>query len=228
MKRLLLILAFFLVPSVTNAAIGFGAISAVDNASSRTSVAVSGSNPVGIVWVAGDSSDNITAVSWGGVAMTKIGAVLVPGDRFISAWCINNPASSATISFTGGSFWRNFNGYYTGATCPPVDSFNTGTVSANTTISVSTTVVAANSWVIMFQKDNAGGKTYSAELSVSSLRANADAGGIAIADSNAATSTGTNTGRMFATGSANHGAIIFSIAPAPEVTARCLYCFWAF
>lgn len=197
-------------------AIAFGAISAVSTSQTPTSVAVSGSDTLGVVFVAGDSAaDNITAATWNSVSMTKIGAVKTPGDRWISAWWVANPASSTTISFTGGSFWRSFSMYYTGAaqTGQP-DSFNTNTASTATVISVSTTVVASNCWLWMAQKDVTGGKTYSPSGSLASMRANADAGGIAIADSNGTVSTGSVTGTLTAAGNSDHGAIAFSIAPA--------------
>ena len=218
--RLVLVVAVvaFFSPSYASAAVAFGAISAADNAISKTSVTVTGTDTVGIVFVAGDSgSDSITSVTWGGVAMTKINSasVQIPADRYMSAWCVSNPASAATITFNDNTdnYWRNFDAYYTGATCP-VDSQNVGTASANTAISVSTTVVDAGSWVVMFQKDNTGGKTYSATNAISTMRANADAGGIAIADSNGATGSGSKTGTLTAVGNTNHGGIVFSLAPA--------------
>lgn len=145
--------------------------------------------------------------------MTKIAAVQTPGDRYISAWCVTNPASASTIAFTGGGFWRSFNAYYTGATCP-VDSQNTGQSSSATSISVTTNVVDAGSWVVMFQKDAAGGKTYAGSDVIGVMRANADAGGIAIGDSIGTTGSGSKTGTLTAAGNTNHGAIIFSLAPA--------------
>ena len=153
--------------------------------------------------------------------MTKIGAVQTPGDRWISAWWVANPASGTTISFTGGTFWRSFSFYYTGAkqTSQP-DSFNTGTSTNSTVISVATTVVASDCWLIMCQKDSVGGETYTPSDSLASMRANADAGGLAIADSNTTVATGSRTGTL--TGSnatAEHGGIVFSIAPPAVVAA---------
>lgn len=228
-----LLLALFL-PFGASAAVGFGAISAVDNAISRTSIAVSGTNPVGIVFVSGDTgSDSITSVTWNSVAMTKIAAVQTSGDRWNSVWCINNPASETTIAFNDNTenYWRNFNAYYTGAVCPPVDSSNTGSNTSATSISVATTVVDAGSWLIAFQKDNAGGKTYSPSDDLTTMRANADAGGLAIADSNGAVGSGSQTGTLSASGSANHGMIAFSLAPvavAASPTIPLTRAFWMF
>lgn len=204
-------------------AIAFGAISSVSTAQNGfNSVSVSGSNTIGIICVAGDDSgDNITAVTWGGVGMTKVTAVRVPGDRWISVWWVANPSSAGAIAFTGGSFWRSFNMYYTGAKqTGQMDSSNTGTVSANTVISVATTIVATDCWLVMFQKDVSGGKTYSASNAISTMRANADAGGIAIADSNASASTGSQTATLTASGNSDHGAIAFSIAPVQTTTIK--------
>lgn len=197
-------------------AIAFGAISTVSTSQTPTSVAVSGSNTLGIVYVVGDTAaDNITAATWDGSAMTKIAAVQTPtGDRYSSAWWIANPASSAAIAFTGGSFWRSYSFYYTGAaqTGQP-DSFNTGTNSANTAISVATTVVASDCWYVMCLKDGVGGETYTGSGVLVEERANADAGGIAIADSGTTVSTGSQSGTMTSATSTTHGAIAFSIAP---------------
>lgn len=200
-------------------AIAFGDISAVSTSQTPTSVAVSGSDTLGIVYVAGESaSDQITAVTWNSVAMTKIAAVQVPTDRWTSVWYVVNPASSTTISFTGGTFWRSYSMYYTGAkqTGQP-DSSNTGTSAASTAISVATTVVASDSWLVMMQKDATGGQTYSASNAISTMRQAADDGGIAIADSNGSVSTGSQTGTLTNATALVHGGIAFSIAPAAAV-----------
>lgn len=209
-------------------AIAFGGISSVSTASSLTSIAVSGSDTLGIVYVVGETSgDNITAVTWGGSSMTKISAVQTPGDRWISAWWIANPTSSSTIAFTGGAFFRSFHSYYTGAAqTGQVDSSGTNTSSSSNVISASTTVVASDCWAIMFQKDNSGGRVYTSSNAMSTTRADNDAGGIGIADSNGTVSTGSITGTMTQTVStSNHGAIIFSIAPvgaAPSASDNAL------
>lgn len=202
-------------------ALAFGGISAVSTSQTPTSVSVSGSDTLGIVCVVGDSAaDNISATTWNGVSMTKVAAVQVPSDRWISVWWVANPASASTISFTGGSFWRSFSLYYTGAKqTGQVDSSNTGTSSATTVLTIATTVVEANCWYVMFHKDGAGGQTYTASGVLASIRANADAGGIIIADSNATVGTGSQSGTLTGTGSTGHGGIAFSIAPTTAVNS---------
>ncbi len=215
MKKLLFLLVLFIFPLPASAAIAFGGISAVSTSQTPTSVSVSGSNTIGIVCVTGDTTtDNVTAATWNGVSMTKIAAVQTPSDRWNSCWWVAAPASGTTISFTGGSFWRSYSFYYTGAaqTGQP-DSSNTGTNTANTAISVASTVVASNSWFVMHQKDGTGGTTYTASNVLASVRANTDDGGIAIADSNGTVATGSQTGTLTSSATTNHGAIAFSIAP---------------
>lgn len=205
-------------------AIAFGGISSVSTSQTPTSVSVSGSNTIGIVFVVGDTTaDNISAVTWNSVSMTKIAAVQVPGDRYLSAWWVANPASATTISFTGGSFWRSFSFYYTGAKqTGQVDSSNTGTSTASAAITIATTVAAANCWYVMCQKDDSGGKTYTGSGVLASTRVDADAGGIAIGDSNGVVGTGSQSGTFTASGAGiSHAGIAFSIAPvsAVDVTA---------
>ena len=199
-------------------ALAFGGISAVSTSQTPTSVTVSGSDTLGIVFVMGDvEADNITAVTWNSVSMTKIAAVQSPGDRWISAWYIVAPASATTISFTGASAWRSFSFYYTGAhqTTQP-DAFDTTQASSSATIATDVNVVATNCWTIMCQKDNTGSVTYSTD--VGSMRANADAGGIAISDSAAIVSQGVQTTTHTAgAGTPTHGAIGFSIRATDSV-----------
>ena len=229
MKKLLLAsllaltVVFSFVPANVYAAIAFGGVSAVSTSQTPTSVAVSGSNTIGIVCVNGDdSADNISAVTWDGVSMTKIGAVFIPGARWTGAWWVANPTSSATISFTGGSFWRSYSSYYTGAAqTGQVDSSNTGTSVASAAITVATTVVASNSWYVMCQGDGAGGQAYTPSGVLVTTRFDSDAGGLAMADSNGIVGTGSQSGTMTqGSGTTGHAGIAFSIAPyvAPVVS----------
>lgn len=200
-------------------AIAFGAISSVTNASSITSVAVSGSDTVGFVSVNGDdgASQSITAITWGGVSMTKINEVRMPSaaNRWMSTWYVVNPGSSATIAFTGGTYWRAFSYYVTGAKQTGIpDSSNVGTTTG-TSISVATTVVASNSWLFLMKADGTGGQTDTPSNAVTTARLSADAGGLALLDSNGTVGTGSQTATDSISGSSTPlGGIAFSIAPA--------------
>lgn len=202
-------------------AIAFGDKSAVSTSQDPTSVAVSGSDTIGIVTVVGTTvTDDISAVTWGGVGMTKIAAIQNPADRWISTWWVANPSSGAAIHFTGGTFWRSYSFYFTGAhQTAPIDSFNTGsTVSANT-LSIATTVVASNCWVIMTEKG--GGGTSTAAGVLTSMIVSADAGALAIGHSNGTVGTGSQTATIDQSTTVQLAGIAFSLAPsggAPAVT----------
>ncbi len=202
-------------------AIAFGGVSAVTTTSNPTSVAVSGSDTLGHTFVAGEaSSDQISGVTWDSVTMNKITAVQTPSDRYISAWWIANPASSTTIQYTGGTFWRSFSFYYTGcAQTGQPDASATNTVSSNAAISVTVTVVASNCWLVMCQKDVTGGRVYTPSNALVTTRLDNDAGGLVYADSNGTVSTGSITGTLTQTsGTSDHGAIAWSIKPVSTVT----------
>lgn len=199
-------------------ALAWGGISSVNTSSSVTSVAVSGSDTVGIVFVVGEvAGDNITAVTWNGVSMTKIGAVQNPSDRWMSAWWVASPASSTTIAFTGGSFWRSYSFYYTGAhQTAPIDSSNTGSTASASAITIATTVVASNCWQVMAKKDGRGNLTDTGSGVLASTRTGTDAGGIGILDSNGTVGTGSQSGTDTLSGGTlpiQIGGITFSLAP---------------
>lgn len=201
--------------------IAFGGISTVSTSQTPTSVSVSGSDTIGVVYVNGDAGgDNITAVDWGGTAMTKVAAVFIPSARWTSTWIVVNPPAGAnTITFTGGSFWRSVSFFYTGAKqSGQPDSSNTNTSTSSTSISVSTTVVAPDSWLVMCQSDGAGGNTYSASNDISTMRFNTDAGGLAVADSNGTVATGSRTATLTGSSSTGHAGTAFSIAPVETST----------
>jgi hypothetical protein len=203
-------------------ALAYGSISSVGTTSTPTSVSIptSGGQVVGLVYVVGDSAgDNITAVSWGGFTMTKVNAVQNPSDRWTSVWWIANPPEGATtITFTGGSFWRSYSYYYTGASwvaSAQLDSSGTSSSASATSVSPSSTVVASNCWYGVAKKDGAGNRTDTASNAVSTMRTGTDAGGIGIADSNGTVATGSKTGTISISGAVVQiCGIGYSIAPA--------------
>ena len=161
-------------------------------------------------------SDLITGITYNSVSMTQVGSsIRVPSDRYMGMYFLRNPASgSNNVVLTGSSSAAirasaiSFTGVFQSGA---IDSSNTGTNSSQTGISVSTTSVADNAWTMLFAKDNNGGVTYAGET----MRLNADAGGHAVADSNAPITPAGSTSLSLTSGaSANHGAIIVSFAPS--------------
>lgn len=196
-------------PSETD--VDFGDVNARQTSAIGTGPTVGNSNTIGIVFHFGDNTDTLSAITWGAASMTKITSVQTPGDRYVSVWYVIAPTSAATITCVGATVNSWFAFYYTGAkqTGQP-DSFNSNTSSSSTTIAVSTTVVAPNSWTVMMQKDITGGLTYTTSVGV--MRVNASGGGEAISDSNGVVGTGAQSTTLTSS-SSTHGAIAISIAP---------------
>jgi hypothetical protein len=161
------------------------------------------------------TTDQITAVTWDSVSMTKITAVQTPSDRWVSTWWVANPTSNGTVVFTGGSFWRSFCFYYTGAhQTSPIDVFGTDTKvsGSGTTLSTTLSVTASDCWYIMTGKG--GGGTQSATAGITRMLVSADAGAVYIGDSDGTISTGSVTGTVTNSTTAQLGQIGFALKPA--------------
>ena len=197
-----------------------GSLAGVTTTQAFTTVAISGSDTVGIAVVADGTgaSNAITSGEWGaGNAVSLINEVKVSGGRFISAWYRIAPASSATLTWTGGAFWRSTTFYYTGAhQTTPIDSSATNTAASGTTIGVAIDPVASNCWTVVFAKDELGDQTYTTDVGAMLLAA--DAGGLAIADSNGTVGTGSATTTLTGSTSSFRSIIGFSLAPAGAST----------
>lgn len=195
-------------------AIAFGAITTRQTASTGTAPTVTGSNTIGVVFHFGDTSNNLTGITWGaGNNMVKINEVQTPSDRWNTMWYILNPTSGATITCSGGTVHSWFAFYYTGVQQSGVpDATNVGTSSASTSVSVTVNVVDDDCWLVYAQKDNLGGVTYTTD--VGTMRANTQGGGEAIGDSNGTIGTGNQTVTLSSGSSSNHGMIGFSMIAA--------------
>ncbi len=160
-----------------------------------------GSDLILFVGVNGDTTDTLTSITYNGVSMTIISKVQVPGDRWDYLYALVGPATGAhNVVISGASFHASAAVSYTGAsqTGQP-DSFNTGTVTGNTVITVSTTVVAANCWLIMWGSVDGG--TMAAGTGTT-FRNGSLAGGYAMFDSNGTVGTGSQS-LQFNTGATN-------------------------
>lgn len=106
-----------------------------------------------------EASDDITAFTWNTTGtLTKIGGQRMPSaDRFSGLWNIKAPATGTNaflVTFTG-NFMACTSSSYSGTnqTSQP-DSSNAGTIAATTTINPTTTVVAANCWLVGMLSNN--------------------------------------------------------------------------
>jgi len=196
-------------------AIAFGAIaSAIDASGNYTSISVAGSNTIGFVQSVGDvNADNVTGITWGGVAMTKIASGIPGTDRATGLWFIVNPASASAIITTGGTFKGALEYYFTGAKqSGQPDSSNSGGNTSASSIALTTTVVAEDSFTTMVHK-HGGSSNYTTD--VGSEENDDSPNGTYVSQSNATVSTGNNTTTHTRdSGTSDHFGIIASIAPA--------------
>lgn len=155
-------------------------------------------------------SDTVSSVTYNGVSMTLIGKTTFPGSGRQGAYLyylINPATGSHTVSVTGGTGIGSAS--YTGAkqTGQP-DSSNTGT-QTGTAITMTTTVVASNCWLVGVEADPNGGETAGAGTTIRGT----DGNGLVFADSNGVVGTGSQSLVV------NHGNgasawVVASIAPA--------------
>lgn len=173
MKKLLTILpavfiAFLAVgftPHQAHAAIAFNAATrnaAVTTVTDSFTHVNSGSNVSAILYFYDNSTGATKTVTYGGVTMTQACKVQMSGSFFLYGFFLGSgvPTGSQTVSITDGSS-RNYSavsiGTYTGtsqASATTPDSVNTKVNTTSGNDSVSTTVVAANSWVTAGHVDN--------------------------------------------------------------------------
>jgi len=183
------------------------------NTSLTWSHTCTGTNLILFVGVFGDSAtDSISGVKYAGVSMTLINKVKATGDRWCYLFVLVGPSTgvnnvvvsaSASIAIDGAS------ASYTGAkqTGQP-DSSNTGTNNL-TSITVSTTVVAANCWLFAVFRANV--TTGSAGTGSNQLQAS---NGLYIADSNGTVATGSRSMSYSNTGGSAWAAVIASFSPS--------------
>ena len=171
-----------------------------------------GSNAYLAASVLGDiTSDHLTGVTYNSVAMTVSAKALFTGDRWVYVAQQTGPTtgSSLNVVTTGLTFSAICAVSYTGcAQSAQPDSHNAAFVSgASTTISMNTTVVAANCW--MFGCSNGGGG-YGAGSGV--LRGTASPP-MLTGDSNATVGTG-STNMTFTQGNSAYSYAVISFSPA--------------
>ena len=116
--KTLLITLLFLLPNISFASIAHYASYDVSNVFTGSFDGGSGSNRTIILHGAGDTSDNISSVTWNGENFTKMGTTLFPATtRYNVIWCLQ-PTGSGTQNYAingiGGSSVMTMS-VYTGA-----------------------------------------------------------------------------------------------------------------
>lgn len=175
-----------------------------------------------VVGAKGDaSSDNILTAVWdltgANQLMTLIGKKN-PGNRWVYLWALPNPATgnkAVTITTLGGYILAgaaDYSGYDTTAS-PIYDS--TATYQAtNNTHTVSTTVVAANCWLVLVGGTYTDNSPPTAGSGTTRRTFDGNFGTYGLFDSNGTVGTGSQSLTFLTNGLADTNAVIMSIAPS--------------
>jgi len=179
-----------------------------------------------VVYVMGTDTNTpgaslVTGVTYGGVAMTKIGeldANASLNDRAITVWRLVGPATGSNNVVVTASAGNNFRFHalsYSGADqTTPENGTDTSTGTSVSTISTDITTTIDNCWMVQFSKDQNGGRTYTSTTG-DTIRLNADAGGHYVVDTGAAiTPAGSNTMTSTMTSVNGIGAVAWAIRPS--------------
>ena len=169
------------------------------------------------------ATDDITGVTYGGIAMTKIGAsVAVPssGD-YQNLWYLIAPATGAndiTISRSGSSGRIGGSAVsYTGADqTAPIDASTTNTAAAAASIATAVTSVTKNCWTLLIVSTDDGSDSAGAN----STYITAPSGVLnspAIYDGNAKKNIGSNSMTINSDGSANMATVMVSLKAATTI-----------
>lgn len=218
MKKYLLLLLplLFILPGSAHAAIantGSGNTTQTAGTSHSASISVpAGSN---IIFVnAWSQFATPTGVTLNGVAMTKIQTGgNKAGTSFESMWYLVNPSTGTqTLAVTGGggttgALWSSYSG--ASVTGVPDSSTDYSSVSGATK-TISTTVVAANSWLVLTTADNTGNASAG---SGTTQRAYNTSWALGIYDSNGTVGTGSQSLQITRGSAFNIYATIASFAP---------------
>jgi hypothetical protein len=186
------------------------------------------SNSIGVIYLAYNGTVSGTP-TWGGSNTTLVEQYTDGDGALFYAYCILSPKSGAqtiSISYTGSA--GNLAGVsvvYYGAkqSCTP-DSFNENHTTTGSSFSLTTSVVASNSWLSAVFYSNQG-STISAGGGTDVLLGSA-AATIGLADSNGTVGTGSHS-LNFTGGSGHWTGIILSIAPAVSISAVNPLNYWA-
>ena len=180
---------------------GLGSVTAVSN---------------GIAFVLMDSaglSTDPTSVTWGGVAMTKLGTInQVTRGNTQSLWYVLNPASGAvtvTDTYAANNAPNMAWAIWSGVNQTAPEASNTGSITATNNLTVSVTTVTANAWVISAFTNNAGNGV--AGANTTSRFGNV----LSFGDTNAPVVTPSSQGQSWSlAGSSNWTGFSVSLAPS--------------
>lgn len=185
------------------------------NNTSTVSVTVTGTNPVLLTFIEGDTTDTLNSATYNGVGMTFVDKIKTPSDRYQYCYILFNPATGTHNLVSSGSTFAQINAIsYTGNLSTAVDNFTDATASAATSLSKNLTVKAANCWIVMGGYSSDGTTTAGSGF----INRGIINDGLRIMDTNGTVSTGTNACAFTTAGSSNLSLIAVSISPTPSAS----------
>ena len=226
MKKLLFLLLFFL-PLISHGAISY--ISSTDltstpGTSQTTSVNVGSGSNRGLVvtGVSSTGTDDLTGITYAGVAMTRIGAVApTSGARWLYLYWLSNPTSGTNnlvVSHSASQPWfagqaSVYNGVNQSDTVDASNSLRAG--GGATSYTMTLTTVADQAWIMGYISPDG----YNPAATSPALERGTDQGNAGYGDSNAGFSPGSNSIAWTWSTSALFSEAHMSIAPAVAVAS---------
>lgn len=200
-----------------DAAVDGGLVTATSLTWSHT---CTGSNLALVVGTLGDlTSDLITGVTYNAVAMTKLGVIKIPADRFMTLWGLINPSTGAhniVATASSSSVIGGVSASYTGVTSFETPATTNTAASPATTVTGTFTTTNANDWTFCVGGDD-NGITPAAGTGTTS-RVSSATSDIGLFDSNAALAAGSHT-LITNGGAANWGIVMAAMVPSGGAAA---------
>lgn len=171
-----------------------------------------------ILWVGafGDENDNVSGITYNGVAMSRVGTALESvSARRVYLYVLVGPATGANnVVITTSVTVDALAGHavsHTGATqSGQPDSSNTNTATAATSVTGSTTVVASNCWLVCVTRNELG----AASAGTGTTQRVSSANGLGMFDSNATVGTGSQSLQATFGSATEWGIVIASFSPS--------------
>lgn len=167
----------------------------------------------------GINSSTLSGVTYNTVTANLINTATPSGSNTSYLYGLTGPATGAhTVTASGGTAnYRAGSTSYSGVDPTQPDS-TSGNTTLNSTITLTTTVVAANCWLIVMGGVGGSGATGSTNKTDRVVISVGSFAGMIIADTNAAVGTGAQSVVLNSSVSGNMGGVIASIKPfAPPV-----------
>ena len=162
-------------------------------------------------------NDNVTGVTFNGVALTKVTSRQIPGNRWISVWYLLAPDSGThdiVITYGDTQSAMGFAASYAGVSQGAMDASATAVTSSSAeSITASVTTIADNCWTFMMAGATTSPGTLSAGTATTK-RAGDGTYGYGVFDSNGPkTPAGSRSLQATWTGNQDAAAVIVSFAP---------------